>query len=369
MATVKIIRGMFRQTPIKNKTFTLLRDLQTGKTGKWITVDGQSLAGLPSARIKVKSSSDYEITGVLPRDEKSQNTPSKTNKALAADVAASDAENAAKVVETDAQVQSRIRRRFEILNQLTLGAMKGDIRAMFVVGAPGVGKTFGVQSTLESPDILAVLEDREKPSRYKTKLDYTIVTGRITAVNLYIALWNAREKNHVLVIDDSDDIFRDENALNLLKAALDTKEKRMIHWNVDSFPLRDQGIDNKFQYEGSMIFISNVNFKAITNEVRRGHISALMSRAHYLDLTVHTEREKMLRIEDVVVNQGMLQTMGVTYDEGLEVMDFVRKNASRLNELSIRMVVKLIELVKARGDSSDWQEFASVTMCDNKFTY
>jgi hypothetical protein len=229
---------------------------------------------------------------------------------------------------------------------------------MFVVGAPGVGKTFGVEKTLKNSSIFDVLA--QNPVKYE------IISGAMTPVGLYCKLYEFSGPNRVLVLDDCDSVFNDELALNLLKAALDTSKKRMIHWNVDSITLRKDDIPNSFEFSGSIIFISNLNFTKVRSEKMRAHLRALMSRSHFLDLTVHTEREKMLRIEDLVMNNNMLGQFGLEPEMNEAIMQFIRDNAEEFNELSLRTVIKLAGLAKTFGDDNEWMEVSKLTMCGNR---
>ena len=92
-----------------------------------------------------------------------------------------------------------------------------------------------------------------------------------------------------------------------------------------------------------------------------------MSRSHFLDLTVHTEREKLLRIEDLVINHNMLEKFRLSEDDSKNVMAFVREKASEFNELSLRTVIKLAGLVKAIGNDPEmsWQDVATMSMTGN----
>ena len=51
----------------------------------------------------------------------------------------------------------QIESRFEILNTMTASLQNGDIRAMIVTGPPGVGKSYGVVTTLEQQNLLTHL--------------------------------------------------------------------------------------------------------------------------------------------------------------------------------------------------------------------
>jgi hypothetical protein len=345
MATVKIIQGSYRNQEIKNQTFTLINGYVETPNSKHVTVEGTKLCGRPTARIRVKSQKDFVIAG----------TVETVDDQISVEEESSEPE----VVETDAAVLARISDRFQILTELTQGALTGDIRALFVTGAPGVGKTFGVEKTLQDAGLVEIFSDL--PPRYE------VISGAMSAVGMYMKLYEFRDDNNVLVIDDCDSVFTDELCLNLLKAALDTSKRRMIHWNVDSVSLRKGDCPNQFEFKGSIIFISNINFKKVRSERMRNHLEALMSRSHFLDLTVHTDREKLLRIEDLVTNHKMLSQFKLSDKMSAKVMKFVRDNASKFNELSLRTVIKLAGLARTFDENDKWMRVAELSMMGNQF--
>jgi hypothetical protein len=174
-----------------------------------------------------------------------------------------------------------------------------------------------------------------------------------------VKLYNYAARDNVLVFDDCDAIFEEPLALNILKAALDSKKNRTIHWNTDSFKLRNEGVPDSFTFKGSCIFITNLNFHDIKSKKIKSHLEALESRCHYIDLTIDTEREKMLRIKQIVTD-GMLAEYGFTDEVTQEIVDFVDINKKRLRELSLRTVLKVADLAKAFP--SKWEAMAENTV-------
>jgi replicative DNA helicase len=352
MATVTIKTGTVKNKTIKNVTLKLIQGYKVVDGIGFITVDGKKLTGRTAARVKV-GKNDFVVNGG-PRGRKPKNVSNSV--AISDEIELiSEPES----TETDAEILTRINKRFTILNKMTLGARNGDIRALFVVGAPGVGKTYGVEKTLTDAGLVEVFSGETKK--------FEIISGAMSAPGLYCKLYDFRDENNVLVIDDCDDVFNDELSLNLLKAALDTSKKRMIHWNVDSVVLRKNDVPNSFEFKGSVIFISNINFNKVRSARMRNHLIALQSRAFYLDLTIHSEREKMLRIEDLVNNKGMLDQFKLTKDENKKIMSFIRENAEKFNELSLRTIIKIAAVVKCMSDDEEltWQDVVSMTMTGN----
>ena len=254
---------------------------------------------------------------------------------------------------TDAEIMERLRTRFTILDDMTRAVKKGDVRAMIVTGPPGVGKSFGVEKVLAKHDVFADVAQNEKLKKYE------VVKGAMSAIGLYKKLYEFSDKKSILVFDDCDSVLLDDLSLNILKAALDSSKKRTIHWNTDSRLLRSEGVPNSFEFRGGAIFITNIKFDNVRSKKLRDHLEALESRCHYLDLTIDTEREKILRIKQVVTECGMLDDYEFSDLEKEVLIDFVDDNKKKLRELSLRTVLKVADLKKSMP--SNWRAVAEVT--------
>ena len=254
---------------------------------------------------------------------------------------------------TDDEIMERLRTRFNILDDMTRAVKKGDVRAMIVTGPPGVGKSFGVEKVLSKHDVFADAAQNEKLKKYE------VVKGAMSAIGLYSKLYEYSDKKSILVFDDCDSVLLDDLSLNILKAALDSSKKRMIHWNTDSRLLRSEGVPNSFEFKGGAIFITNIKFDNVRSKKLRDHLEALESRCHYLDLTIDTEREKLLRIRQVVSECGMLDDYEFSDLEKEVLIDFVDDNKKKLRELSLRTVLKIADL--KRSMPSNWRAVAEVT--------
>ena len=330
MQNIKITEGYYKirgkDTSVAGLVFPLVEEFKVGNKGGYVTVDGRAIAGFPDRNIKISCGSpeDYELVG--------------------ADVSVSQRE------ETDEEIIERLRERFDMLKEMTKAVKKGDVRAMIVSGPPGVGKSHGVEEVLDRYKMMETLGAQKK---------YEVVKGAMSPIGLYVKLFKYADKDNVLVFDDCDSIFDEPLALNILKAALDSKKTRTIHWNTDSFKLRNEGVPDSFRFEGSCIFITNLKFDNVKSKKLRDHLSALESRCHYMDLTIDTEHEKMLRIKQVI-RDGMLDTYEFDEELNEEIIDFVDINKKRLRELSLRTVLKVADLAKAFP--SNWEAMAENTV-------
>ena len=316
------LRG--KEVSVAGQTLPVVEGYKVGVRGGYVTVDGSAVPGFPDRNIKIM------VSGA---DSVKESTGSIT----------------AAEPETDNEIIERIRTRFSMLGDMTKAVKKGDVRAMIVSGPPGVGKSHGVEEVLDRYKTLEQLGARKT---------HEVIKGAMSPLGLYCALYKNADRGNVVVFDDCDSIFSDELSLNILKAALDSKKTRKIHWNTDSHKLRAEGIPDSFSFKASAIFITNLKFDKVKGKLRE-HLEALESRCHYMDLTIDTDREKMLRIKQVI-QDGMLNGYKLSDEIKDEIVDFVDTNKNRLRELSLRSVLKVADLAVAFPDR--WEAFAENTV-------
>ena len=181
----------------------------------------------------------------------------------------------------------------------------------------------------------------------------------MSAIGLYAKLYEFSDKGNVVVFDDCDSILMEDLSLNILKGALDSSERRFISWNTDSRLLRSEGIPDRFEFKGAAIFITNIKFEHVKSKRLRDHLDALESRCHYIDLQMDTQREKILRIKQVVSQGNMLERYEFEDVQKDEVVNFIIDNQDKLRELSLRMVLKIADLRKSFPKS--WIAMAKTT--------
>jgi hypothetical protein len=334
MSTIIVKQGVYRNQPVVNQPFTLVKGFQTGRKGGYVTVKSDGVFGpeFDVVRIRVNGIDSIEYTAGEPVSSNVLEMPKSTK------------------VETDEEVMDRIEQRFNILDDMTKAAINGDIRAMIVQGPPGVGKSYGVEFQLEKAGLFDKMSGR--------KIKYEVIKGAMTPIGLYATLYRHSDPKNVLVFDDCDSILLDDLALNSLKAALDSGKKRRIHWNADSALLRREGIPDSFDFKGSVIFITNLKFNNIKSKKLQDHLEALQSRCHFLDLTLDTTRDKILRIRQIFRKGDLFQDYNLTSEQGEQIVQFMQDNHARLREISLRMALKLADLTKI---SSNWQQLAEST--------
>ena len=337
---IRIKSGVYRHNDVSGKIFQLVEQYKTTAKGGYVTVrNGGAFPGFPEAiRVKVSGMTDYEFVSEAEYVD-AGNTP------------VAEAEALDSVPETDAEAIERIRQRFDILDEMTTAATTGDIRAMIVSGPPGVGKSYGVERIVEK----ACLFDQISGKRLRAE----VVKGSSTALGLYCTLYKYSDANCMLVFDDCDSILVDDVALNLLKGALDSGKKRKISWLSDSNMLNREGVPNSFEFHGSIVFITNLKFDTMKSQKLRDHLEALQSRCHYLDLTLDTMRDKVLRIKQIAQDGALFADYDFEPCVQDEIIEFMETNKNKFREMSLRMAIKIADLRKSFP--LKWKAMAQVT--------
>lgn len=328
MATVTIKKGTYRGKEISG-TFEYMskwfpdsvsdKDLHLGNGKIGVFMDGKE-------RGIWVFHGDYEIHG-LPESEMPMVTLPK--------------------IETVDEMRERIQKRFDVMDIMAKGVIQGTIRSLIISGAPGIGKTYTLNRDLED-------------AAASKQINYTLLNGKMSPIGMYCKLYENSSANSVLVLDDVD-VFSSEDSLNLLKAALDTSETRKVCWSTASSYLDEMGIPQEFEFEGTIIFITNVDIdRELSSRSKIApHLDALVSRSVYLDLGVHTNEEIMVRVTDVILNTDMMAKAGLGARDTVDVLEWMKENVSRLRNVSLRTALYLASFVKT--DPKNWKQIAEVT--------
>jgi hypothetical protein len=252
---------------------------------------------------------------------------------------------------TDDDILNNIIERFETYHRMVIGASEGAITATIVSGAAGIGKSYTAEWALEH-------------ARETKGTSFKIIRGAINALDLYEQAYRYRNPRQVIVLDDADRIFDDEDGLNLLKCLLDTSVERKVNWMTDHPRFKgEDALPKEFTYAGAMLFLTNKNFQDYIDSAYGRyveHMSALMSRSIYLDLKMHSRREVEIWGSHLVGRNKILQQDGCTPGMERDAIDWVKKNMYDLRELSIRTYLKLGKFMKM--NDQNWERLATITL-------
>ena len=167
---------------------------------------------------------------------------------------------------------------FKNIERLTKMVGRGLQPSLVITGGAGMGKTHIVKSTLEEMGL-------------KESYDFVHFKGRATAAGLFVTLYENNDK--IIVLDDCDSVFRDDDAVNILKGALDSYDTRKISY-ISTKLLKDEfggEVPRHFEFTGRIIFISNINQSKLDEAIR--------SRSFVADVDLTTE-QMFERIEQLI---------------------------------------------------------------------
>jgi hypothetical protein len=232
---------------------------------------------------------------------------------------------------------------FGALSNLVKLVIKGTNKALMIYGGPGTGKSFTVTSAIEQAGLVK-------------NRDWYHVKGKITTQALYELLFIHRD-DKIIVFDDADSVFNNEDSGNILKAALDSYDERIISWlsprtqniarlndaqreafnkEVDKRlaedPLGEDEVEydedtgkskvvkkkplkypSEFRYDGRIIFISNLGLKDID--------SAVLTRSFKINMDL-TDEQMFMRMESIIEHLG---NPNLTKEEKLDTLRVLKE--------------------------------------------
>ena len=339
-AFVRVINGQTKGgVKIENRVLRLMGHMQREPNlGLYITVagDGQEDLRQGKNRIYVKNITDYELL------EQKQG--------------AQALEGEQPQERTDEEISQDLKETFEILGEMTAAVAQSVVKGLVVSGPAGVGKSHTVETELETTLGMTAKLTGEQPK-------YDIFKGYTSAINLYCLLYRYSDEGSVLVLDDADSALYDEDSLNLLKAVLDTKKVRRVHWGTNSPILEREGVPSSFDFKGGIIFLTNMKWDSCKSPRIANHLQALMSRVHYVSLSIETLRERIIHIKNVALSTDMLDEYEFSHTEKEDLLNFLIEHVNRLHTVDLRTVIKAADLAKAMP--RNWKSRASKTLFKN----
>lgn len=250
-------------------------------------------------------------------------------------------------VATEKQNKYDINTRFGFVEKLVNMVATGVQPSAVITGEGGLGKTFTVTKTLEANGYTDIsnLAEFQAGTILNSRKCFTTVKGFSTAKGLYRTLFENNKS--VIVFDDCDAVLKDPVALNLLKGALDSYGKRIISWNAD---MRDDDLPRSFNFEGRVIFISNMDQDRIDQAIR--------SRSMMIDLSM-TSDQKIDRMEYIAKSPEFMEDYSTS--EKMDALNLIRELKDEAKEISLRT---LISVTKIRASNHDWKDMATYLLCN-----
>ncbi len=260
------------------------------------------------------------------------------------------------------------------LSQLVEMACKGTLRSLLIYGGPGTGKTFTIMQTIKNAGMV--------PGR-----DYVKISGKASPISIYQTLFMFRE-NGMILFDDCDSMWGNEDATNILKAALDTSPVREISWNarntinvskmsdekkqelfktIDRQLAAEAGMDDdtsddtsdddtKIRKNAPLRFPSSFDFKGrvvfISNLKKEEFDSAIMSRSAKINMDL-SPKEVLMRMRAILPNLG---GDDVSLEKKEELLDHLihMNDRGELDAVTMREFVKGMNIL--RSGAPNWRE-------------
>lgn len=217
---------------------------------------------------------------------------------------------------------------FDDLRFYTNLVIDGTQPSMLITGSPGIGKTF-------------IVTDEIKKAGLKKGDDYYHAKGKATAAGMFQVLWEQNGK--LIIFDDMDSIFKDDNAVNILKGALDSGEEREISW-LSSRPLKTSDgseIPPKFDFTGRVIFISNVAQKDVD--------SAIKTRSFVIEVAL-SPQDTVKYIQGILKFVMPYARMSVKENALKKIKELADKNPAV--QVNMRTLIKAVKILNNVDDDT-----------------
>lgn len=241
---------------------------------------------------------------------------------------------------TDEQVLEGLNARYSLLAEMVRGVCEGNFPGLVISGEKGISKSHTVTQILDKYDPTVPGNEQMPDAQRRTIKRFT---GRITPLQLFLNLQQNATKNSILLFDDCDSAWNNIDALNCLKAAMDTKERRTVTWATTNRQVRVES----FVFEGAIILVTNAHMAS-------EHYKAFLDRIQKFPVYM-SGREKLLKIREIAKTSPDLDQ-----DKATEVADFIEEHEPMIGKkLSIRTFVKTYELAKF---SPVWRELAKISV-------
>lgn len=242
---------------------------------------------------------------------------------------------------------------------------RGEGRSLIVNGDAGMGKTEFTTDIIE-----------EYANRTEKLCDF--VSGTLSAVDLYARLYHHRGEGQILVIDDTDKILENTEALEVLKGATDSKKNPTLSWGkAYSSHLSKMNVQSEFDYHGKVIIITNKAMRTAPDKqptITQQRVNPLMDRVNYFRAGLPSNEWKIeaLRMfadnyaskvpdstaiyslrcaKNIVLHKDDRLAPTDPKSEGdsrkivlKEIIDFMDDNRDSLRTLSFRTVANIIEI-------------------------
>ena len=237
-----------------------------------------------------------------------------------------------------------INERFGFLSDMVTMLARGDQASVVVTGPGGLGKSHTVTNALVKTGFTdtSTLEEGAVVNKEKA---FNVIKGYSTPKGLYRTLYENRDG--VVVFDDCDSVLKDPVSVNLLKAALDSYDRRIISWRAD---FRDEELPNSFEFKGRVVFISNMDSGKLDQ--------AILTRSLAVDLSM-SNQQKVERMQHLCKSKDFMSEYAQNLKD--DAMALIESLQDEVKELSLRTLIQVTKIRKSAGEN--WKELAEYAIC------
>lgn len=253
-------------------------------------------------------------------------------------------------------IEFDISERFQFLADYVDMVAQRDMKSAIVVGQGGLGKSHTVFRQLAKNGLseVSAQETDEEDSEFdefsnnligdNSLNEYIVIKGYSSPKGLFRTLYENR--NRLVVFDDCDSILGNETSSNILKAALDSYDRRIVTWNAESFGT-DSSLPKSFEFKGSVIFISNLSMNKIPQ--------AIISRSASADVSM-TRMEIIERMKQIISEGEFMDDVDMNIK--IEALDFISKHIDnpQIKTINLRTLIAVVTNRRCKFDN--WERLS-----------
>lgn len=243
----------------------------------------------------------------------------------------------------------------QLADKAAQATLDSKYRHTYIYSPPGLGKTHTVEKAVEN-----------------TGVNFVTISGNISmfSFGIQLAVTNhviPKDEQVVVVVDDCDEILKNEINVNIMKNVLSGKEvysyekSLQSQWNNLS-DLQKEAVEKHSSPSrmgfvvptNRFVFIFTSNFKLPTDDDvktardkgqakanMKAHLNAIRSRCKPADFEL-TDDEQWGWIADVILNTNCVN---LTYEDKIILLDWMYNNWEDMKERSIRTAEKMAEVI------------------------
>ncbi|MCK9369263.1 AAA family ATPase [Candidatus Dojkabacteria bacterium] len=242
-----------------------------------------------------------------------------------------------------------INERFGFLEKAVTMVADGVQPSVVISGAGGLGKTYTVRKALEKSGLEDFTMNTQEEDDIDRRDTFIFIKGFSTPKALYRSLW--ANNDSVIVFDDCDSVLENGTALNILKAALDSYDKRIISWGAELRTKGEDDLPQRFEFTGQIIFITNHDADEIDQAIR--------SRSLMIDVSMTLE-ETVERMSEIIKSRAFLPEYSKQVKE--DAIAFIDLFKDKAKELSLRSLITVCKM-RSEFEDQDWERMSEYVLC------